>query len=106
VWQQRGLTEFSKKGNASMGQSLMVKRGENRLTDGDAANPLAKSAYNKNNRQSTQIRNQSEYNPRWGATSQYKVVRDVDTSGGKYQQPLTQSRNKLLSTLGFCKICE
>jgi hypothetical protein len=99
VWQGRGISEAGGKGGAFMSNSIVVKGGGSRLS-GDA-NPMTRSGLTKPNyRNST--RNGSEYNPRWGHVH-YKVVRDVDTSGGKFQQPLIQQRHKLYNTLGFCK---
>ena len=82
LWQSRGVSEFTK-----MGQSQMLtSTGSGGKIEGMDLNPLAKSSYMKNRQSGAvqQLRHQSEYNQRWGAT-QYKVVRDVDTSGGKYQ---------------------
>jgi len=37
-----------------------------------------------------------KYNNRWGRAVREKVVKEVDTFGGKYEEPLIQNRQRLL----------
>ena len=44
-----------------------------------------------------------KYNKKWGRAVREKVVKEVDTFGGKYEEPLIQNRHRLLQRLGICK---
>jgi hypothetical protein len=43
------------------------------------------------------------FNRKWGRAVKEKVVKEVDTFGGKYEEPLNQNRQRLLQRLGIRK---
>lgn len=57
----------------------------------------------KNYQAEWRSRYSEKYNKKWGRADKEKIVKQVDTFGGKYEEPLIQNRQKLMQKLGIRK---
>lgn len=96
----RNVTEYNKKNKRQI-----VDPDDNAFLPGNAGTVSAMTG-DKDYQAVWRERYSEKYNKKWGRAYKEKIVKEVDTFGGKYEEPLIQNRHKLLQKLGICKIFE
>lgn len=95
---QRNVTEYRKGGRQ------LIDPNTNMFLPLNAGQAMMMAGGNEKNYQAEwRSRYSEKYNKKWGRANQEKIVKQVDTFGGKYEDPLIQNRHKLMQKLGIRK---